>query len=208
MLFRSIPKSPKWAARLRILHTFLCTADRTSTSVIADLLFTSDYTDVAEKLLSYLHAVLYTEDGQVLAYHKSFSDFIFDQARSDDFWCDQATSHQLLTDSCFRIMKDGLRFNIANISSSFMLDGDDSTLVDAVKMNISPVLSYCCRNWGYHLSSTVSTTPHLCDTLSDFLQIRALFWIEAMNLLGLRGRCKPILRAAHEWVVESNVSTL
>ena len=58
-----IPKTAKWFARLKILHTFLCTADRTSTSVIADLLFTSNYTDVAETLLSYLHAVLYTEDG-------------------------------------------------------------------------------------------------------------------------------------------------
>jgi len=202
-----IPKTAKWFARLRILHTFLCTADRTSTSVIADLLFTSDYTDVAETLLSYLHAVLYTEDGQVLAYHKSFSDFIFDQARSDDFWCDQGTHHRLLTDSCFRIMKGGLRFNIANISSSFTLDANNSTLADAVKTNIPPVLSYSCRNWGYHLSSSASTTPdHLHDTLSYFLEIRALFWIEAMNLLGLRGRCEPILRIAHEWVVKSKVS--
>jgi len=201
------PKTPKWAVRLRILHTFLCTADRTSTSVTADLLFSSDYTDVTEKLLSDLHAVLYTEDGRVLAYHKSFSDFIFDQARSDNFWCDQETHHRLLTDSCFRIMKDGLRFNIANISSSFILDENNSTLADAVKMNIPPVLSYSCRNWGYHLSSAAPTAPdHLCDTLSEFLEIRALFWIEAMNLLGVRGRCEPMLRMAHEWVVKSKAS--
>jgi len=203
------PKTQKWTDRLRILHTFLCTADRTSTSVIADLLFTSDYTDVAEKLLSHLHAVLYTEDGRVLAYHKSFSDFLFDQTRSDVFWCNQAMHHRLLTDSCFRIMKNGLRFNIANISSSFMLDKDNPTLVDSIKVNIPRVLDYSCRNWGYHLSSTASSTPdHLCDTLSDFLEIRALFWIEAMNLLGMRGRCGPFLRTAQEWVAKSEVSVL
>ena len=201
------PETPKWFARLRILHTFLCTAEQTSTSVIAHLLFTSDYTDVAEKLLSDLHAVLYTEDGQVLAYHKSFSDFIFNQARSDVFWCNQVTHHRLLTDSCFRIMKDGLHFNIANISSSFLFDENNPILSDAIKTNISPVLSYSCKNWGYHLSSTTSTTPdHLYDTLSDFLQIRALFWIEVMNLLGLRGHCNPILQIAHKWVVKSKVS--
>jgi len=56
--------SPKgWEVRHSILHTFLCTAEWTSTSVVADLLFTSDYTDVAEKLLSDLHAVLYCENG-------------------------------------------------------------------------------------------------------------------------------------------------
>ena len=204
-----IPKTQKWVDRLRILHTFLCTADRTSTSVIADLLFPSYYADVAKKLLSYLHAVLYTEDGRVLAYHKSFSDFIFDQTRSGDFWCDQATHHRYLTESCFRIMnaKDGLRFNIAKISSSFILDRDDSTLPDAVKTNISSVLSYSCRNWGYHISFATSTTPdHLRKTLADFLEIRALFWIEAMNLLGMRGHCGPILRTAHEWVMNSEVS--
>ncbi|PPQ86993.1 hypothetical protein CVT25_009413, partial [Psilocybe cyanescens] len=47
-----------------ILHTFLCTAERTSTSVVANLLFTSNDTDVAEKLLLNLHAVLYCEDGR------------------------------------------------------------------------------------------------------------------------------------------------
>ena len=200
------PKTQKWVDRLRILHTFLCTADRTSTSVIADLLFTSDYTDVAEKLLSDLHAVLYTEDGRVLAYHKSFSDFIFDRARSEDFWCDQTTHHRLLTDCCFRIMTVGLRFNIANISSSFIMDKNNSELADAIKTNIPPVLSYSCRNWSYHLSTTTVTTPdRLHDTLSDFLKIRALFWIEAMNLLGLRGHCKPMLQTAHEWVVKVKV---
>ena len=204
-----IPKTPKWFDRLRILHTFLCTIERTSTSVIADLLFTSDYTDVAEKLLSALHAVLYTEDGRVLAYHKSFSDFIFDRTRSNDFWCDQARHHHYLIDSCFRIMKNQLRFNIANISSSFMLDKDNPTLADAVKMNIPPVLGYSCQNWGYHLSSTALATPdHLRDTLTDFLEIRTLFWIEAMNLLGMRGRCGPILRTAQEWVAKSEVSVL
>jgi len=203
-----IPKTSKWCKRLQILHTFLCTADGTSTSVIANLLFTSDYTDVAEKLLSDLHAVLYTEDGRVLAYHKSFSDFIFDRARSEEFWCNQATHHQFLTNSCFSIMKVGLQFNIANIPSSFILDENNSTLADAVKTNIPSVLSYSCRSWGYHLSSAASApdSKGLHDTLSDFLQIRALFWIEAMNLLGLRGRCNPMLQAAHELVVKSKVS--
>ena len=79
------PKEKGWEIRLSILHTFLCTAERTSTSVVADLLFTSDYADVAEKLLSDLHAVLYCEHGRILAYHKSFADFIFDQDRAGKF---------------------------------------------------------------------------------------------------------------------------
>ncbi|PPQ88754.1 hypothetical protein CVT25_008625 [Psilocybe cyanescens] len=202
-----IPEEKEWKDRCSILHTFLCTTEQTSTSVVADLLFTSDYTDVAEKLLSDLHAVLYREDGRVLAYHKSFSDFIFTEARSGNFWCDQAKHHRLLAESCFQSMRDGLRFNIANISSSFVLDVDDPGLADAVKLNIPLVLSYSSRNWSYHLSAAAPTIPDgLHDSISDFLQLCALFWIEAMNLLGLHGLCGSMLRTAHDWVMSSQGS--
>jgi hypothetical protein len=202
------PKEKGWEVRCSILHTFLCTAERTSTSVVADLLFISD--DVAEKLLSNLHAVLYCgEHGQVLTYHKSFSDFILDQGRSGNFWCNQAMHHRVLANACFRWMKDKLRFNIANIPSSFVLDVDDPMLEDAIKKNISPVLNYSCRNWSYHVSSAPSINPDgLHDGLSDFLQLHALFWIEAMNLLRLRGLCGSMLRTAHDWVISSQVSLL
>jgi hypothetical protein len=203
------PKENEWEDRRSILHTFLCTAERTSTSVVADLLFTSDYTDVAEKLLLDLHAVLYRRHGRVLAYHKSFSDFILDKDRSGNFWCNQAIHHRLLADACFRCMKDGLRFNIANIPSSFVLDVDDPMLADAVKENIAPVLSYSSRNWSYHLSAAASIIPDgLHVSLSDFLQLRALFWIETMNLLGLRGLCALMLRTVYDWVISSQVSFL
>ena len=200
------PKENGWKDRLSILHTFLCTAERTSTSVVADLLFTSDYTDVAENLFLDLHAVLYCENGRVLTYHKSFSDFILNQDRSGKFWCNQAMHHLVLTDACFRCMKDGLRFNIANIPSSFVLDVDNPMLADAVKENIPPVLSYSSRNWSYHLSATTSIS--LYDSISEFLQVRALFWIEAMNLLGLRGLCSSMLRTVYDWVISSQVSFL
>ena len=203
------PNEKGWEDRLSILHTFLCTAERTSTSVAADLLFTSDYTDVADKLFSDLHAVLYREHGRVLAYHKSFSDFIFHQDRSGIFWCNQGMHHRLLADACFRCMKDGLRFNIANIPSSFVLDVDNSMLAGAVRENIHPVLDYSCRNWSYHVSAAISIIADgLLHNICNFLQLRALFWIEAMNLLGLRGLCGSMLQTVHDWVISSQVSFL
>ena len=201
------PEENGWEIRRSILHTFLCTAERTSASIVADLLFTSDYTDVAEKLLSDLGAVLYRKHGQVLAYHKSFSDFIFDQNRSGVFWCNQAMHHRLLADACFRCMKDGLRFNAANIPSSFVFDVDNPMLADAVKENISPVLEYSCRNWSYHISAAASIIPDgLLYNIWDFLQLRALFWIEVMNLLHLCGLCGSMLQTVHDWVISSQVS--
>ena len=104
-------------------------------------------------------------------------------------------------------MKLGLRFNIANIPSSFVLDSDNSILSDAVKQNIQPFLSYSCRNWDYHLCAveTRDMAP-LCKTLSEFLKLRILFWIEAMNLLGLRSLCDSMLLKAQKWVAEVGIS--
>jgi hypothetical protein len=196
---------------LSILHTFLCSAERTSTSVVAELLLppsktnpTLSHTEIADGVLKSLHAVLYTENNQVLTYHKSFTDFMFDQNRAKNFWCDQAKHHRLLTNSCFHVM-DGLKFNIANIESSFLLDRDNSALPNAVKQNITPVLGYSCRNWDCHLSAAASTDlDALCDILSKFLQLRVLFWIEAMNLLGSRGQCDRMLKRACKWVPNVN----
>jgi len=196
--------------RLKILHTFLCTAERTSASIVANLVFASDansFNRLVDTVLARLHAVLYTQHDRVLWYHKSFPDFLFDPDRSKKFWCNEMEHHRRLMESCFRIMKSGLRFNIANIPSSFVLDYDNTMLPDAVKQNISPSLSYSCRNWDYHLCAveTEDMAP-LCETLSEFLKLPLLFWIEAMNLLGLRGQCDPMLRNACKWVTEVSVS--
>jgi hypothetical protein len=205
--------------RLRILFTFLCTAERTSTSIVTSLLpddcdsdtasdgenHAVDDISIADDVLRRLYAVLYTDNDndRVLWYHKSFPDFLFEEARSKEFWCNEAEHHRDLMESCFHIMKAGLRFNIANISSSFILDRDNATLSEAVEQSIKPVLSYSCRNWDYHLLGAKSTdSDALYEILSEFLELRVLFWIEAMNLLGSRGLCDPMLQKARECVTD------
>ncbi|KAJ2932066.1 hypothetical protein H1R20_g5023, partial [Candolleomyces eurysporus] len=202
--------------RLQTLHTFLCTPERTSTSIVANLLSSESdetdsvwsFTEVADAVLSSLHAVLYTDaHNHVLSYHKSFSDFMFDRRRSKEYWCDQTALHHHLTESCFRVMNAGLRFNIAKIPSSFIFDSENHALPNEVERNIPPTLSYACRNWSHHLSATAPTAVDpLLVTLSNFLELRVLFWIEAMNLLGCRGLCDPILQTARESV--ANVSVM
>ena len=205
------------ADRLKLLYTFLCAREPVSTLSATSLLFTDDpedpdpvfsYTTIAKTIVDCLHSVLYFDHDKVLSYHKSFPDFIFDHTRSREFWCDQAKHHRHLTVSCFQIMEQ-LRFNIANIPSSFIFDCDNHALADEVKQNISSVLSYSCRNWEHHLSATKSI-PYdpLYKTLTEFLQLRALFWIEVMNLLDLRRHCHPMLQMAYKWVIESKASTV
>ncbi|KAF9481793.1 hypothetical protein BDN70DRAFT_875930 [Pholiota conissans] len=193
--------------RLKIMHTFLCSAEPVSINIVAKLLFPPedpDFTETISHVLASLHAVLYTQNHMVLSYHKSFTDFMFDQNRAKRFWCDTPQFDLLLSNSCFRVMDIGLKFNIANIETSFILDQDNPALPDAVKQNILPVLRYSCFSWGYHLAKTDS--HKLVDTLSRFLKLPVLFWVEAMNLMGSRSLCERMLRDAHKLFTNDNSS--
>jgi hypothetical protein len=203
-------ESDDFSTRLQVLHTFLCTPEPVTASTAAKLVCDDSdetnpafsFSEVADDVVSRLHAVIYIDNQQrILSYHKSFSDFMFDPLRSKEYRFNSHVHHRLLTESCFRVMNRGLRFNVADIRTSFILDSDNQELPTQVKKNIPPVLSYCSRNWGYHLSTTTSTTPDpLVNTLAAFLQLRALFWIEAMNLLDVGGMCDPMLRVASNWI--------
>ena len=196
--------------RLRILYTILCTAERTSTSTVAALVADGN-DELAKAVLDALHAVLYCQDDRILWYHASFPDFMFDPARSNfridekdfAFSCDEPAHHNLLGESCFQIMS-GLRFNMGNIPSSFLFDSDNAVaLAEQVNKNISAVLRYSSQHWTHHLPSPeLINIDNLLRLISEFLQIRILFWIEAMNLLKLRNQCTPMLQRAREWVLK------
>ena len=197
--------------RLHILYTCLCTAERTSTSTVAALVANSD-NEVAKAVLDDLHAVLYTQDDRIFWYHASFPDFIFDPARSNfrigekdfAFSCNKNAYHNLLGESCFHIMKSALRFNMGNIQSSFLFDSDNAVaLAEQVNKNISAVLRYSSQHWTHHLPlSQFINIDNLLRCISEFLEIRVLFWIEAMNLLGLRNQCTLMLQCARQWVLK------
>ncbi|KIM41200.1 hypothetical protein M413DRAFT_27599 [Hebeloma cylindrosporum] len=192
------------------LYTLLCTAAPTSVTVAAALVPGGD-DEAGMSVLSDLHAVLYTQDDQVFWYHASFRDFIFTQGRSNfrvdeenfAFSCNEPSHHKLLSESCFRVMKSGLRFNIGNIASSFESHSRHQTLAEQVDHNIDTTLRYSSCYWAHHLASAaLNDTSDLCCSISEFLQLRVLFWIEAMNLLGLRDQCAPMLQRAREWVLK------
>ena len=197
-------------ARLRILYTFLCTEERVSTSVAAELLSdSSNMVERANQVVRDLHAVLYISGGKVFWYHASFPDFIFSQARSRfampithsstgnsfqivDMSCDAASHHALLTHSCFRIMKSGLCFNICDMPSSFLLDSEVSNL--RVEDKICDSLRYACQYWARHMVQAMpSEHMALQAHIVDFLNTLVLFWIEAMNLLQMSSQCAHIL---------------
>ena len=169
--------------------------------------------ETTRAVLHDLHAVLYTQDNQVFWYHASFPDFIFTQAWSNfrineknfTFSCNEPAHQSLLAESCFCIMKSGLRFNMGNITSSFLFDRDNTVVLsEQVNQNISAVLRYSSCHWTHHLPlpPQLINTDNLCCCIMEFLQIRILFWIEAMNLLGLSNWCTRMLQSAKQWVLK------
>jgi len=215
LAFRGLEGS-RFRDRLNVLHTFLCTEERVSTSVAGGL--TSDpegMEETARLVVESLHAVLYIKENRVLWYHASFPDFIFDPLRSNfnivdtscshrvKMSCHQATHHAFLAHACFNVMSCQLRFNICNLPSSFLLDSEVPDLERQVKGNISDVLRYSCRYWAQHLTQAMVDEGHsFQECISEFLIIRILFWIEAMNLVGSSARCSRILHQAREWIVK------
>ena len=211
-------KNDLFRTRLNILHTILCTQERVSTSVAAALHSDSDDTrNVADAVVKDLHAVLYLKDGCIFWYHSSFPDFIFAKARSKfispdnrviDMSCDKTSYHALLTQSCFNVMMStsGLRFNICQLPSSFLLDSQVPDLAVRIQENISDVLRYCSHYWAQHLVQAAEDKLNvLFGCIVQFLNKHVLFWIEAMNLLKLSAACPLMLHQARKRVLKVKV---
>jgi hypothetical protein len=151
---------------LVILRTFLCTIEHTSTSVAVDILNVSnDHGDalledgIANGILHRLHAVLYNQGGQVMSYQKSFGDSLFGAGRSQIF--NLAEHHRRLAHGCFGVMMKQVRFNIANIPTSFLMDHDNLTLKASVETIITTSLRYAGRSSEGRLSGSHDRTgPH------------------------------------------------
>ena len=107
-------------------------------------------------------------------------------------FCDAATHHALITQSCFRIMKSELCFNICNLPSSFLLDSEVPNL--RVEDKIYDSLRYASLYWAEHMvQATPSEYKALRAHIVDFFHTRVLFWIEAMNLLQSLSQCSRML---------------
>ena len=201
--------------RLNILHTVLCTQERVSISVAAALHSDSDdMRDVAGAIVQDLHAVLYFKDGRVFWYHASFPDFIFTPSRSRfaspvnhvvDMSCDKHSYHALLARSCFDIMmsSSGLRFNICQLPSSFLLDSQVPDLGLKIQKNIPDLLRYCSCYWAQHLAQArEDKLKGLFGHIVQFLDKYVLFWIEVMSLLRSSSVCPSMLQQVRKRVLE------
>lgn len=82
---------------------------------------------------------------------------------------------------CLDIMQQCLRFNIADLTSSYRRNPRPQST--QIRMCINAPLAYACRHWATHLSKS-DMSKSLMDKIHGFFETKFLFWLEVMSLLG------------------------
>ncbi|GJJ08972.1 hypothetical protein Clacol_003193 [Clathrus columnatus] len=114
--------------------------------------------------------------------HLSFREYLLDRNCSHEFFVDLSQCHQDFAFACLRTMKEGLRFNICDISDSRQSNAGDEDLPTRISSCISIPLSYSSRFWGSHVSSSMFDSS-LASQVEGFFHENFLHWLEVMSLL-------------------------
>ncbi|KAI0296962.1 WD40-repeat-containing domain protein [Multifurca ochricompacta] len=139
------------------------------------------------------------DSGVVKLRHKAYKDFLMDSKRctlqDNSFQIDRSKAHRKLTVSCFKIMQQGLKFNICGIKSSYRMNYELEDKDSVVGKCIPSYLDYACQFWADHLRGIASTEKRdteIVNLLKNFLHFHFLYWLEALT-------SKSLLSAA-EWL--------
>ncbi|CAE6513127.1 unnamed protein product [Rhizoctonia solani] len=167
----------------RVLWTVVCAREPILASTLASLatLTEAQVWSALQSLRSVLHVP--ENNGLISTLHASFPEYMLDPSRSKDLQCNEVQWNTALVQRCFEVMQSDLRFNICNLQSSYLTNAQVVDLETRVAACISPSLSYACRYWAQHLSSSTALV-NIRDMLLDFLPNRLLFWMEVLSLSG------------------------
>jgi NACHT domain len=138
-------------------------------------------------ILGKLSSMISIQHNRLCIGHISFSDFLFDCKRCPEPFCiDWSRENQKFAMACFRLMREGLRFNICDLKTSHLLNDDVEDLSQKIETNIPMVLSYSCQFWTAHVLETTVTMDSygsLVKEVNDFMYHHLLFWLEVMSLI-------------------------
>jgi WD40 repeat protein len=98
-------------------------------------------------------------------------------------------------------LKQGLSFNMCNLPSSYLLDTEVPALSSLVQQKFSGGLVYACKHWGDHvIHMDTAAVKAFLGKVEAFMQLKVLFWLEAMNLLQILPHAARILRELGEHI--------
>lgn len=154
---------------------------------------------ILEHICNRLQSVLDSRD-VLRVNHQSFVDFLMDSNSCPSMFCiDRKQGHYDLTVACLQVMKLNLRFNICNLSSSYLHNSEVEDLALRVSQYIPSYLSYACGSWASHLKETPYDEVVLKE-IKDFMHHRFLFWLEVLSLTRRVNHASGILRSLTNWM--------
>lgn len=136
-----------------------------------------------DQTLNDLHSILdipKDKSQPLYLHHPSFRDFLLNNVRCRDqaLWVDEKQAHQVLADSCIRLMSASLMQNIGSV------DAPDTLELDVewrrAERSLSAEVQYACRYWIEHVRRSGT---QLCDDsqVYIFLKEHLLHWLEALG---------------------------
>ncbi|PPQ90302.1 hypothetical protein CVT25_013271 [Psilocybe cyanescens] len=134
--------------------------------------------------------------------HASFPEFLTDRGRSGEFFIDLTCIHNDLAGASLGVMKDGLKFNICQLQSSYLANDEIPDLYERVKKCIPPELSYSCRFWTEHLRCAQFNSALAGAVRALFNHERLLFWLESLSLLKVMNICASSMFFVIQWVTD------
>ncbi|EJC98345.1 WD40 repeat-like protein [Fomitiporia mediterranea MF3/22] len=160
-------------------------------------------------VLSRLQSVIvYIPGAPIRPCHTSFRDYLLSSGREGDSWyIDLEAQKGSIAMQCFDVIKNGLRFNICNLESSYVPNDQVPDLPDRIKVNIPAHLEYACLFWSQHLHEA-RFSHALLNELSELLNSRLLYWLEVMSLSEKVNTASPALLNAMNWVSSKNADVL
>ena len=179
------------------IERFLC--DKSSLPCLSPL--------SVKRLITNLEAVVRSRSASapLRVCHQSFTDFLLDPARSGSFSIHSTESTTILTLGCLRLMNnsvDGLKFNICNLETSYLLNSQVPDLEERIKEAIPTYLAYSCRFWAEHLRdvSETDTKDDIMLQLRSYLYDRVLYWFEVLSLTQEFDFASLFLQFAARWI--------
>lgn len=155
-----------------------------------------------------LASVLYRDQkGAVRVLHQSFSDYMADERCPEEYRMKKRSENITLAISCLQIMRRELKFNICELEDSGKYNHEISDLAARIQAKIHPHLGYSCVYWATHLSMTgafcsISQEHPVVEKLLRELLLgpQALYWIEALSLLGQLHESETTLKELMDWM--------
>ena len=138
-----------------------------------------------------LHSVLLVPDNMddpILAFHKSFPDFLTDPKRCEDkkFLVEPVICHVEILLSCLNLMTERLKKNICGLDDYAVLT-EVQDISDHRKDHIGDALDYACCFWTKHLLRIPGSSPdikEIQEAIDKFSITCLLFWIEVLSCMG------------------------